>query len=223
MRDALFSHPRPIAIAHRAANDLKTLRIAAEIGADLAEGDVWLYRGRLEVRHLKTMGRVPILWDRWRLATRWTWGLELPDVLEALPPDRGVMLDLKGTDRRLPSELIETLRRYGGTRIVAVSSRNWDILEPFRDMPEVAVIHSVGSGRQLRTVAERLTWGRQHAVAIHRRLLTPAVLRALKERAPLVVSWPVNRDDHARQLLDWGVDGVITDDFGLLRRLVESR
>ena len=40
----------------------------SNLGADLVEADVRLYRGRLEVRHLRTVGPLPILWDRWQLA-----------------------------------------------------------------------------------------------------------------------------------------------------------
>ena len=54
-----------LAIAHRAGNSLAGLREANRLGADVIECDVHAYRGRLEVRHLKTAGPLPFLWDRW--------------------------------------------------------------------------------------------------------------------------------------------------------------
>lgn len=56
-QDAAF----PLAIAHRAGNDLRALGAAARAGVDLIEADIWPWRGRLEVRHLKTkIGRAHV-------------------------------------------------------------------------------------------------------------------------------------------------------------------
>ena len=51
-------------IAHRAGNDLDRLRRAQQLGIAVIEADLHLYAGRIEVRHLKTLGPVPVLWDR---------------------------------------------------------------------------------------------------------------------------------------------------------------
>jgi hypothetical protein len=75
---------RLLAIAHRAGNDLARLREAEAIGADLIETDLWYYRGPTEVRHVKTLGPVPVLWDRWRLEPGWTPRLHLSALLEAV-------------------------------------------------------------------------------------------------------------------------------------------
>ncbi len=50
----------PLLIAHRAGNDLNELAKAFAIGVDYAEADVWLYKNRLEVRHDKTTGLIPL-------------------------------------------------------------------------------------------------------------------------------------------------------------------
>ena len=76
-------------IAHRAGNDPAHARSAWEAGADLIEADVWLYRGRLEVRHTKTMRGLPLLWDRWSLAPGWGPRLLLGDRYRASHPRRG--------------------------------------------------------------------------------------------------------------------------------------
>ena len=79
-------------MAHRAGNDLARLREAERLGA-VVEADVRLWRGRLEVRHLKTIGPVPILWDRWELASPFAPRLELHALLAAARPGTQLMLD----------------------------------------------------------------------------------------------------------------------------------
>src|SRR5262249_17310145 len=96
----------PIAIAHRAGNSLDELRRAHATGGDLIEADVWMYHGRLEVRHLKTIGPLPVLWDRWELARGWTPRMNLASLLAALDPGAELMLDLKGTSRHLSDAVL---------------------------------------------------------------------------------------------------------------------
>ena len=88
----------PFVVAHRAGNDLGILRRAEALAPRLVEADLHLRRGRVEVRHLKTLGPLPLLWDRWRLAPGWRPRLELPALLEAAAPGTELMLDLKGHD-----------------------------------------------------------------------------------------------------------------------------
>ena len=59
-----------LAIAHRSGNTVAGLRSALDLGVDLVEADVHAYRGRLEVRHLKSMGGLPWLWDRGEIVHR---------------------------------------------------------------------------------------------------------------------------------------------------------
>jgi glycerophosphoryl diester phosphodiesterase len=214
---------RPLAIAHRAANHLDKLREAADLGADLVECDVWLYRGRLEVRHLKTLGPIPILWDRWKLVSARAPRLELPPVLDALSGPAGVMLDLKGMDRRMPDELVRALEDYGRDRPLVACARNWHLLEPLEEQPHISVLYSVGSAWQLARLRRRIANGRRHDVSVHRRLLSPEVVEELKGSADTLVTWPVNDDETLDRVLGWGVDGVITDSFDVLRRVVAER
>jgi glycerophosphoryl diester phosphodiesterase len=52
---------RPFLVGHRAGNRLHDLHAAERLKPTLVEADVRLYRGRLEVRYLKTAGPIPIL------------------------------------------------------------------------------------------------------------------------------------------------------------------
>lgn len=213
----------PIAIAHRAGNGLDALRLAQAAGVDLIEADVWLHRGRLEVRHLKTMGPVPLLWDRWTLVRGWIERLRLAALFEAAEAAAELMLDLKGSDRRLSAAVIEAMERFIPGRPVTVCSRNWALLDAFAGRPEVRVVHSVGSAGQLRALS-RLGLGRDElAISIHERLLTPATVRDLTRRAGLIMTWPINTPARMTELIAQGVNGIISDDLALLARLVRER
>jgi len=197
-------------VAHRAGNDLALLAAAAAGGADVVEADVHLHRGRLEVRHTKRLWLLPILWDRWYLADPFAPPLLLEQVLEATPPEVTLMLDLKGASPRL-GRAVRAAVDAGGPRPLVVSARVWRHLARFGDRPDTTVLHSAGSPRQLRRLLRRHGPGRLDGVSVHRRLLDPATVTALRERAAQVWSWPVDTAEVARQLAGWGVTGFISD------------
>ena len=101
---------RPFVIAHRSGNSLLALRTAEAHGVRVIEADVHLFRGRIEVRHLKTLGPVPVLWDRWKLASPFGPRLVLAELLDAAGPQTELVLDLKGRERRLATAVLDMLR-----------------------------------------------------------------------------------------------------------------
>src|SRR4029079_16018293 len=98
-----------LAIAHRAGNSLAGLHAANELGVDVIECDVHEYRGRLEVRHLKTAGPLPFLWDRWELASASAPRLGLRELLEADRHGTTFMLDLEGRRSTTAPSVARTL------------------------------------------------------------------------------------------------------------------
>jgi hypothetical protein len=82
------STPASFIVAHRAGNDIGRLRAAEALRLPLVEADVHLFAGRLEVRHRKTVGPIPILWDRWELAPPWAPRMLLADLLSQAAPAR---------------------------------------------------------------------------------------------------------------------------------------
>jgi glycerophosphoryl diester phosphodiesterase len=200
----------PFLVAHRAGNDLMRLRRAEGLAIPLIEADVHLFAGRLEVRHLKTAGPLPVLWDRWTLAPPWAPRLLLRRLLAAAAPGTQLMLDLKGRDARLPRELARALDETGAVRRVTVCARHWALLEPLAGRADVRLVHSVGSARQLRLL---LRGPRRRGISIHRRLLDASLARELKARADELLAWPVETLEEARTLAGWGVDGLITQSF----------
>lgn len=196
-------------VAHRAGNSLARLQHAERLGVALVEADIRLWRGRLEVRHLKTVGPLPILWDKWRLANPFSPRFELRDLLIKARRETQLLLDLKGRNRRL-AELVRDALPDG--RLVTVCARNRALLEPFADLEHVRLFQSVGSRRQLRTLLRTADGVALDGVSIHERLLDERVIEALQGRGATVMSWPVNSLERAGELARLGIQGLISDD-----------
>ena len=209
----------PFLVAHRAGNHLERLRAAeAEHRGAVVEADVNLFRGRLEIRHMKTLGPLPVLWDRWELASPRRPRLLLSELLAAAAPTTELMLDLKGKNPRLAERVVETLHPYLGTRRLTICTRTWPLLEAFEGLP-VRRIHSVGTARQLRMLLERAGGARLDGVSIHERLLDLTAVTELRRVAGVVMTWPVNDLARATELVRLGVDGLISDRPGAISGL----
>ncbi|MDM0011825.1 glycerophosphodiester phosphodiesterase [Variovorax sp. J22P168] len=63
----------------------------------------------------------------------------------------------------------------------------------------------------------RVIWSPAHAE------LTPALLQEAHALGLAVLPWTVNQRADMTRLLDWGVDGIITDDPALLREVLAAR
>jgi len=205
-------------VAHRAGNDLHELRAAEEAGVDLVEADVWWWRGRLEVRHSKTMGRIPLLWDRWSLERGWKPRLTFEALVRASHPQTELMIDLKGAHSELSRLVMDTMAREAPGRAYCVSSQWWQQLEPFEAVEAARVVYSVGNDRMRQDLEARLTGRVADGIAIHQRLLSPGRVERLRELASTVFSWPINDRRRFDELVAWGVNGIISDRYA---RLIE--
>jgi hypothetical protein len=201
----------PFLVAHRAGNRLADLWAAEHLRTALAEADVRLYRGRLEVRHLKTAGPLPVLWDRWQVVAPWRPRLQLHELLAATSDETELMLDLKGRNERLATLVLAAIEPYFGRRRFMVCARHWSMLDAFAGHP-VRRVHSVGNARQFRRLLSRYAGHRIDGVSIHERLLDTESVSSLHAIADVVMTWPVNQPERARELIRLGVHGLITDD-----------
>ena len=203
-------------IAHRAGDRPEALaRVAAE--ADLIEADVRLFHGRLEVRHAKSIGPIPLLWEKWHLVARRRPPLLLEDLLAAMPDDVGLVLDLKGPDPRMARRVLRATAAWRAARPLRVCGRVWPTIDRMRGHTGVATVHSAGSARQLRALLRRPR-GRLEGASVDRRLLTPAITAAIRERVEVLWAWGVDDPRTARELLAWGVTGLISDAPGAVSR-----
>jgi glycerophosphoryl diester phosphodiesterase len=127
------------------------------------------------------------------------------------------MLDLKGRNPRLAEVTLAALEPYLGRRRFTVCARRWSMLDAFTDQP-VRRVHSVGSARQLRRLLRRAQCHRLDGVSIHERLVDARRMSSLRSIADVVMTWPVNHPERARELLRLGVHGLITDDAAAITR-----
>ncbi|MGB8650757.1 MAG: glycerophosphodiester phosphodiesterase [Mycobacteriales bacterium] len=212
-----------LAIAHRAGNDLETLREAVRLGADAVEADVHLHDARLEVRHQKTLGPLPWLWDKWELFPAALPRPLLGDILDALPPGATVMLDLKGVGR-VGAVAARVLHARSPEHPLMVCARWWPSVLPFQDAPWATVLLSARGHVELLRLRRRLRTGTPpDGVSVHLSMLTPAVVAEIKERAPLVLTWPVDDEESLQRAHEVGVSGVITKDLEIVRQVAAAR
>jgi glycerophosphoryl diester phosphodiesterase len=208
---------RQLVVAHRAGNDLGTLRSALDRGADLVEADVHAYRGRLEVRHRKTLGPW-WLWDQGELVRRVDVQLlEIRELLATIGGDPRLLLDLKGIHPRMASRLATVLTEVMPDATVTVCTQHWWMLSAFRDLTNVRLVLSAGSRRGLRRLRSRVRRRPAYGVCVHRRLLTPGIVTELRRGAEVVFTWPVDTEDALADARRLGVDAVIGKNLAILR------
>lgn len=170
-----------LAIAHRAGNSVDSLRAAVEAGVDVVEADVHAYRGRLEVRHNKTLGPLPFLWDQWELVSTSVPRLELAALLQAAQPGTVFMLDVKGTSASVGAAVARALHEIAPGHDVIVCSRFWPAVDAAAVLPYVRPVLSARNGRELARLRTRLATSEAYGVSLHRSLLTPALVAELRQ------------------------------------------
>jgi glycerophosphoryl diester phosphodiesterase len=212
-----------LAIAHRAGNSLAGLRAANALAVDVIECDVHEYRGRLEVRHLKTAGPLPFLWDRWELAPASAPRLGLDELLRAGRHGTTFMLDLKGRRASTARSVAALLQEVDDGPVLACG-RHWPSVESLSSLPFVRPVLSVRNRAELARLRRRLPSSLPvYGVSVHRSLLDDALVTDLHDNVGVVMTWPVNTVMHLDSVLGIGVDGVISDEHDVLAELLARR
>ena len=214
---------RPLTIAHRAANDVSRLRNAESLGVDFLECDIWLYEGRMEVRHEKTLGPLPFRWDHWKLEWKGPPRLVLEQLIEEWRGPGALLLDLKGTDGHLPGEVLRAVGDAAREVPFAVTARTWGLLEPFGEVPGVATFPSAGSDTNIDGLFATGRHAHWHGIAVHRRLLSRNLVSRLHDLVPLVTTWPINTLAAYEEVRAYGVDGVTSDSLEVLAHVLRTR
>src|SRR5713226_9441595 len=116
-------------VAHRAGNNRRSIRAALDAGADWIEVDLWYSWGRLVARHERGIGRLPIVYDSWRIRVLRETMVELDELLRLTADGPRLFIDVKGTDSRLPSAIVDALRRHDAVERAAVCGQFWPPLD----------------------------------------------------------------------------------------------
>jgi glycerophosphoryl diester phosphodiesterase len=228
MRD-LLRWPGPqsasVAIAHRAGNDRRTLQAAIDAGADWVEADVWWQYSQLVARHERALWRLPIRYDEWKLGIALRPALRLEHICNLLEGGPQLLIDFKGSARRLPLDVVETLRQHGATERAAICGQCWPMLDAARARePALRAFYSLGTEAHLAALRERRPdLPKVAAVSCAEFLLTPNVIAEFLERELTIVAWTVNDIRRAQALIAAGVSGITTDSAAVLAAVRDIR
>jgi len=213
---------RLLAIAHRAGNSLAGLHEANALGADVIECDVHAHRGRLEVRHLKTAGPLPFLWDRWELASASAPRLGLEEVLDADRRGTTFLLDLKGRRAATGLAVAELLHERAPGRDVLVCGRYWPSVDAVADLDFVRPVLSARNRAELGALRRRLRTDAgpaPYGVSLHVSLLDRELVAELRDRVEVVMTWPVDDLPTLDRVVALGANGPITNEPEILREV----
>lgn len=214
----------PLAIAHRAGNSLAGLHAANTLGVDVIECDVHEHRGRLEVRHLKTAGPLPFLWDRWELASASAPRLGLRELLEADRHGTTFMLDLKGRRSAAARSVAQLLHEVARHKPVLVCGRYWPSVELVAELPYVRPVLSARNRVELARLRQRVTEAPAvHGVSVHLSLLDEKLVTDLLHQVEVVMTWPINDEVALETALGLGANGIISDEPDVLAVLLARR
>ncbi|MGK2964400.1 MAG: glycerophosphodiester phosphodiesterase [Tepidiformaceae bacterium] len=203
---------RHVVIAHAAGNSLRLSRQAVEDGADFVEVDLFVHRGRFQARHERAVYPIPLWVERWYLRIAPRRPIGLTELITEVDSTATLFLDLKNGSGRVGPLIRAALDGAPpGTRLAA-SSQFWHILRQVAAVaPEVELFYSIDVTAKLDlflSIAERETVAR--GVSCRHTLLTRRNIQRLHDRGLAVIAWTVDDDDRARELIDWGVDGITT-------------
>ncbi len=214
--------PIPFASAHRAGNSKEAAIRAIEAGADLIETDIWLHKGRLELRHKRRLG--PILWEKWAVEPGWNPPYLLRDLLQDVPDDMLIFLDFKGDDQGLGPAVLEELRRFAPDRTVATCGRNYPQLQVIDHAPNIITFYSVGEEEEWPVAQDYIRRSSTPALSLAAELATQERIDWISGLGGPVVCWGVQNPAEMERLRAMGVDGFTTDSRDVIedvRRLRE--
>ena len=209
--------PRVLSIGHGGAsalapaNTLGSFALAADLGVDVIELDVRLFRGRLLLAHsiLDAVRPGCLELDE---ALRWVAG-ELDGGLE-------LIVDLKtpGTEQAV----IDALTRHRLLTRAVLASQCPPILARARATSPRARLGISVAGRLSRRVQRWGQWrdevlaelraGRYSALMAHRRLVDESLVEGVRAAGAQLHAWTVHTHEDAVRLARLGVDGIVAAD-----------
>jgi glycerophosphoryl diester phosphodiesterase len=234
----------PVRIAHGFGNGRRRLLRALIGPVDLIETDVRFQDGKIVVRHERKLGPLPLLVDersslhiksghrcrlhlgRWYIALVGNL-LTLQDVLAEAKDRRGLLLDLKGhygnREGTLAQALAGMLEHMGMAEQVTICGQNWPLLEHLRAAaPHLKVYYSVERPDQLDAFLAMLEHDRIPGICLNQALIEEPLIERLKALGITIYTWTVDDLWRAHELLELGVDGIISNSLETLGLLGES-
>ena len=209
------------AIAHRAGNNFHALEQALLTTADAIECDFWHAGGRLALRHERRLGPIPLLVDKWFI--RFQVGeLSLRTMLDQIAGRTDLFIDIKSKTPRAADALLALHRDHADLLPpVRICSPQWRVLDRIAEAhTDLPLYYSIGHEPRVEALLRRVGEGHPATgTSIRHTLLTRERADAFHAAGLEIFAWTVNNADRARELLDWGVEGIISDDFAMFDAL----
>jgi glycerophosphoryl diester phosphodiesterase len=221
---------RPLVFAHRGGskigpeNTIAAFDRGLAAGADGLELDVHLSKDGIVCVHHDAMldrttrGRGPL---KDRTASELA-ELDVPPLRAVLAryPKVGIIIELKEPGPRLAEAVVDEVRRAGATDRVCLGSFSVTALRAARST--APAIATSGARFEVRVALYRswcgLSPGRVPYQAFQvpetsgaTRVVSPRFVRLAHKAGISVQVWTVDEPEDIRRLLDWGVDGIISD------------
>jgi glycerophosphoryl diester phosphodiesterase len=132
-----------------------------------------------------------------------------------------IVIDLKEPSAGYRGILLDFLEAKAGEREVTVTSRSSRTLQEFqRRLPSATRLLSVGSKSGLAVLGREPELREMiDGVSIRDGLLEEETMDWLKATDLAVYAWVVNDFERLNQLVEWGVNGIVTDNLAILELL----
>lgn len=203
-----------LVVAHEGGRSTTAAQKALAWGADVVEVDVVAFHGRLYCSHnpLPLIGapRAPSLSRLWPVDARAPI-VEL-DLKESSPPFRHVLV-----------AFLKAHRGAGPPQIFA-SSRDLATLRVLKtDAPNVYRFYSIGDAPHLHAfMADPAEAAVVDGVSVDYRLVNPGTITWMHRHRLLVFVWTVDDPRQAQLLIREGVDGITTDQPGIVKAIAHT-
>lgn len=196
------------------------MRQAVAAGADLIEADVWPRWNKVVARHERGVIALPLVFDKWYVRPEIR-AITLQEIIDTVGPRQGLYLDLKSDSRRYLKHISEILEARGVTERAAITSPHWDALQYVESLsPSISSYYTVIARRHLEPFWDHLDEHPEvNGTAMRHGLLNPALVEALHARRLKILAWTVDSPQRALELLQWGVDGIISNRIELLQAI----
>lgn len=226
--------PKPLVIAHRGdssralENSLEAFRLALSLPVDMIEFDIRKSRdNNLYVMHDKETGRTAdgnidierSLSDdiaRVRLKN----GEPVPslnDVLALVAGKAGLNIEVKseGAGALTAAHIVGT--GYRG-RLMISSFKEREVVEARRVMPDVLVAGIFDAFAPSDVSAYRAKG--YPVISLNRKTVSRELITSCHSRNIEVYVWTVDKEEEAAQLISWGVDGIYSNNPGMIKKIV---
>ena len=210
--EPLPDYQNAFAVGHNAGSSVLTVGQARSSGAKVIEIDVVLLGDTLVSAHVPQM----------RVIGSWVFrGPTLERVWNEAGADVVIQLDLKQSDSRFRSKVIEFLTEHAGEQTVLVATRDVTMLDMLREKaPDVLRFMSVADAFQLAAVVRNEDLAKSlDGVTIRWQLVNQFVVDQLKDLDLIVLAWTVNDLKTVNEFVAMGVDGFSTNNLGIMEVL----